>query len=561
MGISLENMTSQESLNHAWEKFKSYAWSVGLNEDNLNQAVEMLVTMQAKLDVTWFALLRAGKYKAKSLRWQRIKPTSRNRKIYPPQVFDCLVQQLVVDAFMPKLSLVGIKEPQDPHTRQEESAVNLRHLESELPLSTTWVCEIRADLCLGERNRSRVSRVVDNEVSDHRVTSLVTRSMVSTAKCDLKPTGRDVFVGPLYNMLLDIELLALDNWLDKNGYRWLRERGMCWVFCDTEEQAQKAAEEINDVMLSKLYLQSEAFSVQAMPLEQANIYGFSTHIEDGKISLRVHDEAWKDFKYEVRRITSRSYGEISNEVRASMLTNCLRQWAGYNRYANIDEELRDIDEWVTTRIRMDIWKQQKLIRGRIRFLEERGIPKGAAFKMANSRLGYWASAQEPILKKALNRTVLWENYGFLLPERAVRQEQAVLQDALKEAHCEGYPWSIDAPHAKGLTPTKKRKILEERKIEREAREALEAGGARDAGGARGAGGAGAAGGARDGSRGGVRDGSRGENKRGGQSSNRKSDQSKSSNNKTENNKGNNNKTGNNKGSNKAGNSNDQRRKS
>ncbi len=103
------------------------------------------------------------------------------------------------------------------------------------------------------------------------------------------------------------------------------------------------------------------------------------------------------------------------EQRKEALHNVIRGWVSYFKYADAKENLRAIDEWLRSRIRMCIWKSWKRPRTRVRNLIKCGVASGKAYEWGNTRKGYWAIAGSPILKVvASNRNLARAGYPSLM---------------------------------------------------------------------------------------------------------------------------------------------------
>ena len=76
--------------------------------------------------------------------------------------------------------------------------------------------------------------------------------------------------------------------------------------------------------------------------------------------------------------------------------------------------LQRVDEWYQWRIRMVIWKQWKRIRTKLTNLIKLGVKKSKAWEWANTRKGYWHTAESYILATTLtNDRLLKAGYIFL----------------------------------------------------------------------------------------------------------------------------------------------------
>ena len=73
--------------------------------------------------------------------------------------------------------------------------------------------------------------------------------------------------------------------------------------------------------------------------------------------------------------------------------------------------MNDVNGWLYHRIRMCIWKQWKRVRTRYRNLRVMGVPKDLAWKVANSRRGYWFTTHTVAINMAMTNERLI-NSGF-----------------------------------------------------------------------------------------------------------------------------------------------------
>lgn len=118
-------------------------------------------------------------------------------------------------------------------------------------------------------------------------------------------------------------------------------------------------------------------------------------------------------KERIKSLTSRSNG-WSNERRKEALRLYIIGWVNYFHLANMKTLLEETDKWYRRRLRMVIWKQWKLVRTRIRNLMKQGISRNKAIQFANTRKGYWHSANSPILSTSLtNELLIKDGYLFL----------------------------------------------------------------------------------------------------------------------------------------------------
>jgi hypothetical protein len=83
-------------------------------------------------------------------------------------------------------------------------------------------------------------------------------------------------------------------------------------------------------------------------------------------------------------------------------------WLGYYSIAALKTHLTRISGWLRRRIRQIYWKRWKRVQTRYENLIQAGTKKP---DMANTRDGYWRTADSPILKYSLTGQYL-ERQGF-----------------------------------------------------------------------------------------------------------------------------------------------------
>ncbi|MDC1106853.1 hypothetical protein OAT16_09105 [Prolixibacteraceae bacterium] len=74
--------------------------------------------------------------------------------------------------------------------------------------------------------------------------------------------------------------------------------------------------------------------------------------------------------------------------------------------------MKHLDEWLTRRIRMVIWKCWKIVRTKMNNLRKHGVSKSKAYEYANTRKKYWRISKSPILQTTITNKNL-EKAGYI----------------------------------------------------------------------------------------------------------------------------------------------------
>jgi Group II intron, maturase-specific domain. len=87
-------------------------------------------------------------------------------------------------------------------------------------------------------------------------------------------------------------------------------------------------------------------------------------------------------------------------------------WLNYYGIGSMKTFIRNLDEWLRSRIRQYIWKSWKKIKTRIKNLVKLGMTRNQARAFANTRKGYWRTAHSKTLLYTLTNRKL-ESLGLL----------------------------------------------------------------------------------------------------------------------------------------------------
>ena len=116
----------------------------------------------------------------------------------------------------------------------------------------------------------------------------------------------------------------------------------------------------------------------------------------------IHPKTKLKLRKKLKQLTMRSWN-VGYDKRKEALTQTIRGWVYYFRYADMRSFLIETDEWLRSRIRMCIWKSWKTSRKRFKNLQKCGIKKWWAWQWANTRKGYWRTAHCAPLQRAINK--------------------------------------------------------------------------------------------------------------------------------------------------------------
>jgi RNA-directed DNA polymerase len=214
--------------------------------------------------------------------------------------------------------------------------------------------------------------------------------------------------GPLSPLLANILLDDLDKELERRGYRFARYADDLLILVKSPRTGERVKASVTRYLTRELKLAVNEQKSRVVKTNDCEFLGFTFR----GTKLRWSDQAFADFKHNVRKLTGRSWG-VSMAYRLDRLARYVRGWmtnrqesrfahpkvpAGRGtrtsrvNYFGISDYYRpipEIDSWIRRRIRMCYWKQWRWVRTKVRNLLALGTSKRQAILTAISSKSYW----------------------------------------------------------------------------------------------------------------------------------------------------------------------------
>lgn len=252
-------------------------------------------------------------------------------------------------------------------------------------------------------NHDLLMHLVSRKVRDKRVLKLIRAYLNAGVMLSglVSPTEEGVPQGgPLSPLLSNVMLDEFDKELEKRGHRFCRYADDSNIFVRTKKAGQRVMRSVVKFLEGKLKLKVNREKSAVDSATKRKFLGFSFYYAKGGVRIRVHLKSLDRLKAKMKAITGRS-NAMSMERRIEKLNQSIRGWVNYFRIADMKAQTRTMDEWLRRRLRMCYWKQWKKIRTKYRSLVRLGIPNSKAWEYANTRKGYWRTANSPILTRSL----------------------------------------------------------------------------------------------------------------------------------------------------------------
>ena len=395
----LEQILSAPNLNQAYKRVRSNKGSGGVDKMGVEFLRDYLAANQDELLVS----ILGGKYRPNPVRRVAIpKDNGKQRLLGIPTVVDRVVQQAITQVLSPiyeqqfSTSSYGFRPKRNAHQA-------LNQCKSHITEGYKYAVDIDLEKFFDTVNQSKLIEVLSKTVKDGRVISLIHKYLNAGVVVQNKFEETKVGVpqgGPLSPLLSNIMLNELDKELEKRGHRFIRYADDLVILCKSKRSAMRTLANIIGYIEDKLFLKVNKEKTRVAYISKVKFLGYSFYVKRGEGRLRVHLKSIAKLKERIKMLTSRSNG-WGNARRKVKLREYITGWVNYFKLADMKSLLPRIDEWYRRRLRMIIWKQWKRIRTRGRNLIKQGIAKYKAWEYANTRKGYWHTANSPILSTSI----------------------------------------------------------------------------------------------------------------------------------------------------------------
>jgi RNA-directed DNA polymerase len=232
---------------------------------------------------------------------------------------------------------------------------------------------------------------LSRHIKDKRLMKLIGRYLRAGVEIDevVHPTSEGVPQGGPLSPLLANELLDdLDKHLESRQMRFARYADDFVICVKSTSAGHRVMDWANRFLTAKLKLIVNEDKSRVVKTNDLHFLGFTFR---GK-KIRWSDEAFNDFKYNLRRLTKRSWG-ISMHRRYRELRLYTQGWINYFGLSQYYRPLPRLDQWLRRRIRMCYLKQWCKPRTRIRNLIKLGTRTKTAVSLGLSSKGPYRLAK------------------------------------------------------------------------------------------------------------------------------------------------------------------------
>ena len=266
-----------------------------------------------------------------------------------------------------------------------------------------WVIDMDLEKFFDKVNHDILMGKLEKKIKDKRLLSLIRKYLksgilingVSVTSAEGTPQG-----GPLSPLLANIMLDELDKELEKRGHKFCRYADDNNVYVKSKRAGIRVMESMIKLIENKLKLKVNKDKSAVDFVSKRKFLGFSFYFAKGGAEIRIHEKSIKRFKDKIKFYTNRNIG-ISMESRLKKLNQIMMGWINYYGIAKCKGIAQQLDKWIRQRLRMCIWKQWKKVKTRYKNLKKLGLNHYQAIKFANTRKGYWRTANSAISNTTL----------------------------------------------------------------------------------------------------------------------------------------------------------------
>lgn len=394
----LEQILSPTNLNRAYKRVRSNKGSGGIDKMEVESLKDYLVENKEEL----IQSILGGKYRPNPVRRVEIPKEKGVRKLGIPTVVDRVIQQAIALVLSPiyekqfSANSYGFRPGRNAHQA-------LSKCRDYITEGYKFAVDMDLEKFFDTVNQSKLIEVLSRTVEDGRVISLTHKYLNAGVVVRNKFEETEMGVpqgGPLSPLLSNIILNELDKELEKRGHRFVRYADDLVILCKSKRSAERTLANIIPFIENKLFLKVNRVKTKVAYIRGIKFLGYSFYVYKGEGRLRVHPDSIAKMKERIRTLTSRSNG-WGYARRKETLRQFITGWVNYFKLADMRTLLLRVDEWYRRRLRMVIWKQWKRVRTRLRNLIKLGINRYKAWEWANTRKGYWHTANSFILSRTV----------------------------------------------------------------------------------------------------------------------------------------------------------------
>ncbi len=211
--------------------------------------------------------------------------------------------------------------------------------------------------------------------------------------------------GNLSPILSNVYLDQLDKELEKRGHKFVRYADDFCIYVNSNRAGFRVLESVTKYLETDLKLTVNRKKSKVGSPTKIKFLGFCIHRTAKEVRCRPDKSAKKKFKSKLKTLTRRNrpgeFEEIAKEINQVTVG-----WINYYGISFMKSFIKKTAQWLNHRLRQLVWKRWKKIKTRFIRLKQLGITEEEAWKVANTRKGYWRVSHSETLHKAIKLKTL-----------------------------------------------------------------------------------------------------------------------------------------------------------
>jgi RNA-directed DNA polymerase len=379
----MERVLDSANVRKAWKRVKANRGAPGIDGMTIDD-------FTAFARDHWSAIRQAlcdGSYQPQAVRRVMIpKPCGGERLLGIPTVVDRVIQQAIAQVLGPLFdpgfsdASFGFRPGRSAHgalKRVQQFIGEGYRIAVDLDLAK-FFDNVQHDVLM-----ARVGR----KVRDKRLLALIGKYLRAGVLVGERREATEIGTpqgGPLSPLLANILLDDLDKELERRGHRFVRYADDLLILVKSSRAGERVMASVTRFLTGKLKLVVNEHKSRVVTINDCEFLSFTFR----GTKLRWSDRAFDDFRYNLRKLTGRSWG-VSMTYRLKQLAQYVRGWMGYFGISDYYRPIPELDQWLRRRLRMCYWKQWRWVRTKVRNLLALGTGKRQAILTALSSKSYW----------------------------------------------------------------------------------------------------------------------------------------------------------------------------
>lgn len=211
--------------------------------------------------------------------------------------------------------------------------------------------------------------------------------------------------GVLSPILSNVYLNQLDKELEKREHKFVRYADDFCIYVKSKRAGHRVLESTKKFLEKDLRLTVNQTKSKVGSPTKLKFLGFCMHSTSKGVGCRPHQSAKKRFKSNLKNLTKRKrpgkFEDITKEINSVTVG-----WINYYGIGFMKGYIQTMVKWLNHRLRQLIWKRWKKTKTKYSQLRRLGITHEEAWKVTNTRKGYWRISACETLHKAIKTKTL-----------------------------------------------------------------------------------------------------------------------------------------------------------